>query len=63
MSGDSGNGWGGEEHAVMGFYQIPKKNGGRIFVFSDSNCLDDHKRKGKACFWLLEASTEFEIHP
>jgi len=55
-------GWGsGEKHGVLGFYQTPANpdKGGRIVVFPDSNCLDDHKRRGQPCMWLLEIVLQF----
>jgi hypothetical protein len=47
------------EHAVLGLYQTPTSSGGRIAVFGDSSCLDDHKRRGNDCLWLMDVLTAF----
>ena len=47
------------DHAVLGLYQTPSTNGGRIAVFGDSSCLDDHRRQGNDCLWLMDVLTAF----
>jgi len=44
---------------ILGLHQI--KNGGRIAVYGDSNCLDSTHLQ-KECFWLLQAILQFTSH-
>ncbi|TYZ57718.1 hypothetical protein PybrP1_006293 [[Pythium] brassicae (nom. inval.)] len=48
---------------VLGLYQVPAKNGGRIAVFGDSSCLDASVHPAAAgfrhCFGMLRALLRF----
>ena len=43
---------------ILGLYQTPIKNGGRIVVYGDSNCLDSAHLQ-RDCFWLLESMLKY----
>lgn len=46
------------KHPVLGMFQT-KGAGGRIALFGDASCLDDHRRQGPDCFWLLDVLMSF----
>lgn len=43
---------------ILGLYQTPSSNGGRIVVYGDSNCLDSAHLQ-RDCFWLLESLLKY----
>eukprot|EP00658_Telonema_sp_P-2_P036317 TRINITY_DN2629_c0_g1_i3.p1 TRINITY_DN2629_c0_g1~~TRINITY_DN2629_c0_g1_i3.p1 ORF type:complete len:868 (-),score=114.27 TRINITY_DN2629_c0_g1_i3:126-2729(-) len=49
------------DQPMLGLYQTRGRlsNGGRIAVFGDSSCMDDHRRPGHDCLWLLDVFMSF----
>lgn len=47
-----------EDVAILGLYQVPGLQSGRIVLYGDSNCLDNAHME-KDCFWLLDLLVDF----
>lgn len=47
-----------EDVAILGLYQVPGPQSGRIVLYGDSNCLDNAHME-KDCFWLLDLLIDF----
>ena len=44
-----------EDVAILGLYQVPGLQSGRIVLYGDSNCLDNaHMEKGTSCFTFVK---------
>ena len=43
---------------ILGLYDRPGADGGRVVVYGDSNCLDSAHMQ-RDCFWLLDTLVKY----